>query len=64
MGILRKTLNQGLPPEIAENIIKFLPRPREINSGTIHSEARKLNPLRNPPPKGNRQVKKTIAKRN
>ena len=62
MVLLRRTLNQGLPPEIAENIIKFLPRPREINSGTIHSKAKKLNPLGNNKPKGNKNIMKIILK--
>ena len=38
MVLLRRTLNQGLPSQIAENIIKFLPRPGKETSGTIHSK--------------------------
>ena len=41
MVLLRRALNQGLPAEIAENIVKFLPRPGRDTSGTIHSKLKK-----------------------
>ena len=44
MVLLRRTLNQGLPAETAEKIVKFLPRPGKETSGTIHSKFKKTQP--------------------
>ena len=44
MVLLRLTLNQGLPAEIAENIVKFLPRLGKETSGTIHSKFKNTQP--------------------
>ena len=44
MVLLRRTLNQGLPAEIAENIVKSLPRRGKETSGTIHSKFKKTQP--------------------
>ena len=48
MVLLRRTLNQGLPAEIAEIIVKSLPRRGKETSGTIHSNFKKLDHLIKP----------------
>ena len=57
MVLLRRTLNQGLPAEIAENSVEFLPRRGTINSGTIYAQLKITQPKRNP------GVRETILKR-
>ena len=46
MVLLRRTLNQGLPADIAENIVEFLPRPSKETLATIHSKFKRLDHLR------------------
>ena len=57
MVLLRRTLNQGLPAEIAENIVDFLPRLGKETSGTIQSKFKKT------PPNKKHGVRKIMLKR-
>ena len=58
MVLSRRTFNQELPSEIAENILKFIPRPGKETSGTIHSK------FKNGQSKKTNGVRKTIQKKN
>ena len=63
MVLLRRTLNQGLPAETAENIVKFLPRPGKETSGTIHSKLKKEQNNNTRVRKTNMEYKKVCLRR-
>ena len=59
----RRILIQGLPPEIADTIMNFLPRPGKPGAGTAHAKLRKLSHPRTPPSKWKpNKVSKTYLK--